>query len=138
MSVQRLAAFVSTAIVVAAIAAALFVTGSPSEQRLLRLDTERVNDLQQLSLAANFRWDQDRRLPESGGELVDGRYLSRLPVDPVTGEDYEYRTSGPRRFEVCATFDRPASPELAGDFWFHEAGRQCFSFDVAENSGRER
>jgi hypothetical protein len=136
MTVQRVAAFVSTAIVLAAITAALLVTGSPSEQRLLRLDTQRVTDLQQISFAATFRWDQDQRLPESGAELVDGRYLSRLPVDPVTGEEYEYRTTEPRRFEVCATFDRPASPDLAGDFWFHEAGRHCFSFDVTESSRR--
>jgi len=135
-TVPRAATVASIAIVGAAIAAGLFVTGSPSEQRLLRLDEQRVTDLRQLSYAANNRWDRQQQLPSSAADLVDGQYLSRLPVDPVSGQPYEYRATGSQEFEVCATFDRPSRPALAGDFWFHESGRRCFAFDVNEPSGR--
>ena len=131
MNVQRVAAVGSIAAVTLAVVAGLFVAGSPAEQRLLRLDDRRVTDLRQLSSAAQFRWDQNETLPDDAAELVDGRYLSRLPMDPA-GQSYEYRVTGPRAFEVCAVFDRPSRPELAGDFWSHEAGHQCFAFDVTE------
>ena len=132
MSMHRIAAFGSIAVVAAAVVAGLVVTGSPSEQRLLRLDDQRVNDLQQLSRTAEFRWNEAQRLPASAADLVDGNYLSRLPVDPVTGEPYGYRVTGVRAFEVCATFDRRSRETAAASFWFHEAGDRCFSFELEE------
>lgn len=136
MNVQRVAAVASIVLVAAAVAGGLLVSGAPSEQRLLRLDDERVAGLRQISSAATLRWDADERLPAGAPELVDGQYLSRLPEDPSSGQPYEYRVTGPRAFEVCAVFDRPSRPELAGDFWFHEAGHRCFAFEVGDSSRR--
>ncbi len=133
MSVPRIALVVSIAAVVAAIAAGLVITGSPAEQRLRRLDEQRVNELVQLAGMAQRRFDSEQRLPAAADELVDGRFMTRLPTDPTTGQPYEYRVTGPRQYEVCATFDRPSRAELAGDFWAHEAGHRCFSFTVTEN-----
>jgi hypothetical protein len=133
MNVQRLALVGSVAAVAAAVAAGLLLTGSPAEQRLRRLDEQRVAELGQLASAAERRFDREQRLPAAADELVDGQLMTRLPTDPATGQPYEYRLTGPRQFEVCATFDRPSRPELAGDFWFHEAGHRCFSFSVTEN-----
>ena len=107
MNVQRLAAVASIVAVTAAVVAGLLVAGSPAEQRLLRLDDRRVSDLRQLSSAAQFQWEQNQTLPAGSAALVDGRYLSRLPVDPA-GQSYEYRATGPRAFEVCAVFGRPS------------------------------
>ena len=132
MNVQRLAVVGSMAVVVAAVIAGLWFTGSPAEQRRLRLDEQRVNELSQLSSAVQRRWDRERRLPDRADDLVDGQFLTRLPTDPSTREPYEYRVTGARQFEVCATFNRQSRPELAGDFWFHEAGYRCFTFDVTE------
>jgi hypothetical protein len=135
MSVQRVAVIGSVAVVAAAVVAGLLIIGSPAEQRLLRFDERRVNDLTQLAGRAELQWTQERRLATSAAELVD-QYLTRLPTDPATREPYEYRTTGPRAFEVCAVFARPSRPELAGDFWFHEAGRHCFAFEMTERNGR--
>ncbi len=132
MNVQRIATFGSIGVVIAAVAAGLLVVGSPAEYRLLRLDGQRVFGLRQMSQAAESRWVQDQKLPDSAAKLVDGRYLSRLPRDPSTDEPYEYRVTGPRQYEVCAVFARPSEPELAADFWSHEAGRRCFTFEVTE------
>jgi hypothetical protein len=135
MSVPRLTAIVSIAAVVAAVIAGLLVMGSPAEQRLLRLDEQRVMDLRRISTTATLRWDSGPTPPSAAHELVDGQSLSRLPVDPSSGEDYEYRVTGPRQFELCAAFARPSRSELEGDFWFHGAGRVCFEFHVPERVG---
>ena len=132
MSTQRVAAIVSIAAVVAAVVAGLLIIGSPAEQRLQRFDERRANDLTRVSFAVRNRWNERQVLPRSLEELVDGQLLSRLPVDPSTDASYEYRVTGPREFELCAVFDRPSRPEAAGDFWFHDAGRRCFAFDVVE------
>jgi hypothetical protein len=133
MSVQRAAVIGSIAVVAAAVVAGLLVIGSPAEQRLLRFDEQRISALGQLAERAELQWTQEQRLATTAAELVD-QYLTRLPRDPDTQEPYEYRTTGPRQYEVCGTFDRPSRPELAGDFWFHEAGRHCFSFEMTERS----
>jgi hypothetical protein len=132
MNGHRLAAIFSIAAVVAAVAAGLWSIGSPSEQRLRRLDERRVADLTQLSQTVYWHQDQRDALPSSAAELVDGRRLSRLPLDPSTEEPYEYRVTGERKFEVCAVFDRASPPEDAKDFWYHDAGRRCFEFDVPD------
>lgn len=132
MNVPRIALVGSVAAVVVAVIAGLLITGSPAEQRLRRLDEQRVAELRQLASAAQRRWQLEQRLP-AADELVDGALLTRLPTDPATDQPYEYRITGPRQFEVCATFDRPSRVEPADDFWFHEAGHRCFSFSVTED-----
>ena len=81
MNVERIAAVGSVVVVGAAVVTALLVAGSPAEQRLLRLDEQRVGDLRQLSYAAENRWAELGTLPAAASQLVDGQYLSRLPVD---------------------------------------------------------
>jgi hypothetical protein len=132
MTVQRFAVIGSIVAIGAAVVVGLWLIGSPAEQRLLRLDEQRAAELAQLVSAVRYRWNTDRRIPDGADGLVNGEYLTRVPTDPVTREPYEYRVTGPRQFEVCATFDRPSRPHLAGDFWFHEAGRRCFSFDLSQ------
>jgi hypothetical protein len=132
----RVWAIASAAVVAVAIAAALFVIGSPAEQRREQLDARRVQDLRTLSYQVTAHWTQKQRLPESTAELVDGRALSRLPVDPVSKAAYEYGIASPRQFELCATFDRDSPPAERGDFWAHASGRKCFSFDVDDKVAR--
>ena len=134
MNVQRLAVVGSIAAIGAAVVAGLWLIGSPAEQRLRRQDEQRVNELTQIVNAARVRWNAGRQLPDTAAGLVDGQFLTRMPTDPTTREPYEYRVTGPLQFEVCATFDRPSRPEQTGDFWYHDAGRRCFQFDVSERS----
>jgi hypothetical protein len=132
MNVQRLAVLGSIAAIGAAVVAGLWLIGSPAEQRLLRLDEQRVNELRSLANGATFHWTNDRELPDTAEGLVDGQLLTRVPTDPITREPYEYRVTGPLQFEVCGTFDRPSRPHEAGDFWYHDSGRRCFQFNVSD------
>ncbi|MGH9370406.1 MAG: DUF5671 domain-containing protein [Vicinamibacterales bacterium] len=116
------------------VVAALFMIGSPSEERARRLDARRIADLRRISGSADLYLGRQGRLPASledlsreGGSMVDGR-------DP-DGRSYEYRVTGERSYELCATFQRDSSERLravAGDFWSHGTGRRCFQFQVKE------
>jgi hypothetical protein len=132
MTAHRLAAYASVAVVVAAIAVGLYFSGSPAEQRLVRFDERRVEDLRSLASALSRHVVETGALPESLQALVDGRRLTRTPRDPATGEPYEYTIIGERAFELCAEFSRPSQEELYDDFWGHGRGRTCFSFDYSQ------
>jgi hypothetical protein len=94
-------------------------------------DGQRVADLQRLSHAiAAYRLEHDV-LPAT---------LSRLPSppaapvrlsDPVTGRAYDYRPLGSLAYELCAQFDS-ASTGPARDFWWHDAGRHCYSLETRQ------
>jgi hypothetical protein len=121
---------------VAAIAAALTVVGSPGDARERRLDERRVSDLSEITASVDRYWANNTVLPASLEEAARGGATS-VPRDPESGEAYGYRALGDRRYELCATFARPADePPGINEFPFrgHAAGRQCFA--MAVNRGR--
>jgi hypothetical protein len=114
-------------LVLGAVGAGFYVLGSPGEQRLLRLDERRVEDLNGIRAGVNAHWRTNQRLPES---LDDARQGTALYRDPVSSDPYEYRVLDERSYELCATFDReftPEEPALAVRLWPHPAGRHCFT-----------
>lgn len=135
MSPHRAAAITSAAVVSAAVIAGLYFSGSPSEQRLFRLDERRVADLQRLSGALNAYFMDTGELPADLERLLDGYRLSRLPRDPATDTTYAYAPLGERRFELCAEFSRESAHHSDESFWSHGAGRKCFEFDYTERRG---
>jgi hypothetical protein len=128
----KLLAIGSSTVVAVAIIAGLILTGSPAEQRLLRLDEQRVAHLRDLSNSISRHYVDTAALPDMLETLVDGRIRTSLPLDPATDRPYEYETAGPARFRLCAEFARESSPRDANDFWSHAAGRQCFEFDLSD------
>lgn len=133
------------------------IMGSPAKQRLLRLDDRRVTDLQNIQYQVINFWQQKEQLPKDLNELVNPTAGTSLPVPPLfeKGELYEYKTTSPLSFELCATFDLPIpsgwkeyggkpSPYVGfegrdvastypapfggvNESWSHEAGRTCFA-----------
>lgn len=125
------------------------VIGSPAAQREYRLDMQRTSHLQDAQWQIVTYWQQKGTLPATLDELRDPIRSTMIPVDPATGEAYEYTPTGPLSFDLCATFSResrnakrpigssstypmpirdvyhPGGPE--GDNWQHGAGRECFS-----------
>ena len=114
------------------------IMGSPFKQRLLKIDSRRVSDLQNIQYQVLNYWQSKEKLPASLDDLVDSLSYNKVPVDPATQSQYEYRAIPPFSFELCATFDLPseesvksiARPEFSGDYefenWKHEKGRTCF------------
>lgn len=110
------------------------VAGSPTRQRDVRLDNERIQDLQVLqSQIVDRFWRGKGRLPTALAELEDDISGFQVPVDPETADPYEYERLGTLQFQLCATFTLasqefdPVARKLEfGGNWDHKEGRVCF------------
>jgi len=126
---ERVAGAVATVAVVGAVAAGVYLLGSPSEERTLRLDQRRVSDLGALSGAVDVYWTRHQKLPASLDELRS-EPVGRLDLeDPGARTSYEYRPLSERSYEVCAVFERDSAAQdrpAPDGVWAHRAGRQCF------------
>lgn len=150
--IPRIAAVITATVVLASIITGFFIVGSPQSQRSRRFDGERAQHLQTLQSQIVNYWLLKGKLPDSLGALTDHISGFSAPVDPESGQAYEYRVSGKLSFELCAVFKRdgtqsgawnpssreapvftvayPAKPYAgpsANDNWTHSAGRMCFS-----------
>ncbi len=136
------------AVTIMVVGAGLYVSGSPMQARRERFDTQRVNDLQQISYAIDTFWLTKQRLPNTLEELRENMYPSSYSSyyfgsakDPRTGTAYEYRTKdGTGTYELCSAFEaddrttKNPSPYNAyspnAPLWHHQVGRTCFSLQV--------
>ncbi|HCP49026.1 MAG TPA: hypothetical protein DIT73_02265, partial [Gammaproteobacteria bacterium] len=105
MNVNGFAFWTSSCAVTLVLIASFVISGSPGEQRLVRLDELRIAHLVQLTEAVDDYWEAQDELPLKMSELLDGRRLSRMPSDPETGLAYEYEQLDPTSYQLCASFD---------------------------------
>lgn len=137
----KMVGFAAGIVVLIAIVSGFFILGSPAEVRLVRLDAQKVSDLQSIQWQVVNYWQQKEKLPASLDELKDPLSGSIIPVDPQSGESYTYEVTGARSFKLCATFNkegvgdpyipRPVTMEkpaggIGEDSWQHGAGEVCF------------
>ena len=120
-------------VTVAAILTGLYLTGSPKEQRLLKLDERRVNDLMRLATSVSFYRQRYEKMPEKLTVLVDGQLLRSLPLDPVTEEAYRMQLTEEAGYQLCAEFARPSVKKHKQEFWQHPSGLHCFDLSAATN-----
>lgn len=129
--------------IIATVAAALWVMGSPGAQRLVRLDQRRVQDLQQVEQAIDLHFRRHDALPADLAALATQPGVRLAVADPVDGAAYGYEATGPRSYRLCARFDTDTAqaPDGArpwgGHDWSHGAGRHCFERRASDTeSGR--
>lgn len=138
-AVRRAFGWGSSAVVVLLIALSFWYAGSPMYQRRVRLDEERVWDLQSLQSQIVLYWNDKGELPDDLHVLADTIRGFMPPRDPVSGGMYGYRATGDLRFELCAVFVEETPELLRGtqkrvrmpygealDVWEHGAGEWCF------------
>lgn len=127
-------------IVVATLAAALWVMDSPGKQRDRRIDQRRTQQLDAIADAVDAWVAGHKRLPASLAELTGQPGLSLEVVDPVDGKPYDYRVTSERGYRLCARFatstaDRDGDAGRYGWYdrrWLHPAGPHCFERTVAK------
>jgi hypothetical protein len=136
---SRYAAIGFSAAVVFSVVLGFLTLGSPATQRDIRLDATRVSDLALIQSQAVSYWQQNSKLPENSEELANPIYGISIPVDPLTGEAYEYTVKGDTSFEMCATFARESGETMKGEYylemsgikgsndWEHGVGKTCFT-----------
>lgn len=130
------------AVVLLSVVAGFFIMGTPRENRLLRIDMEKVSDLQTIQWQIVNYWQQKEALPQQLSALEDSIGGFEVPTDPQTGAAYTYRVTGGLSFELCAEFNQE-SPDTSRPLvhpriedaslarggvqnWEHEAGTHCF------------
>lgn len=142
------------ALVIIAVVLGFITVGSPSKQRSMRFDSQRVSDLQNIQWQIVNHWQQKGVLPANLEALKDPISGVVIPNDPETDMPYEYTMKGTTSFELCANFDLTsedtqgrgeygygggiayrdmsvAYPAMDGnDNWKHEAGRVCFDRSI--------
>ena len=133
MNVSRLFALAGSLAVIMVVLAGLYLGGSPSEQRLFRLDERRVDDLRRLARVIEAYWDKTQRLPQELEELVDGQRLGSMPLDPLSRTTYIFEPIALNAYRLCAEFSRSSQNPKPKDFWAHKAGYQCFDFKLVQS-----
>ncbi|HEY4474805.1 MAG TPA: DUF5671 domain-containing protein [Candidatus Paceibacterota bacterium] len=135
--------WIVVAIVVTSIVFGFFVAGSPQNQRTVRFDERRVQDLSSLQGQVINYWQKKNELPQNLDQMANDILGIVIPRDPKTGAPYEYKTLAKLKFELCATFETsspdqniggprkvvPAMYPYPGDetqTWQHNAERTCF------------
>lgn len=130
-------------VVVVAIVFGFFVAGSPQNQRTIRFDERRVQDLSSLQSQIINYWQKKNQLPQNLDQVANDILGIIIPKDPKTGASYEYAKLGNLKFELCATFETSsldqniigppraktmAYPYPGGEIetWQHNAERTCF------------
>ncbi len=126
-------------LVILSIVAGFFIIGSPNAIRMMRLDAQKVQDLQNIQYQITNYYQTKGRLPDSLTQLNDPLSGSIVPKDAQSGTDYGYRvTTPPYSFEVCATFNAastaadgatkayPTNSGMDNDTWTHPTGQSCF------------
>jgi hypothetical protein len=132
MSRDRIAAAAAAVLVAAGIAAAFTLLGSPSHQRTLRLDHQRIIDLVMIANDVHARFDAaPEKLPPP--ELLPRGDGSTAARDPATGAPYAYRRTGRTSYRLCAVFAAASDPRDADGLWSHPAGRHCFELDITRD-----
>ncbi|WP_115497554.1 hypothetical protein [Dyella monticola] len=129
-------AIIASVAMLGAVAAGMCVVGSPTHQRQLKLDDQRISALSVMANAVHRYRLVHHTLP---GDLSELRLQGRWSSDPVTGEPYAYNRLGDDTYTLCAHFDA-VDQRHTGDYatpylytpgspaWRHPAGLYCFHF----------
>lgn len=131
-------------VVLATVAGAVSLMGSPAEQRRMRIDERRVDDLQRIEAAMRAYRAETGRLPETLDALDARPGIALDAFDPETGSRYDYRKTGNNAFGLCANFVTDTAARRPGrrwqePRWVHGAGRHCFTFRIEDSrAGTQR
>lgn len=133
---------VVSAVILLILVLGFIVIGSPSHQRKVGYDIERVNSLQNIQSQIVFYYQQKAFLPGTLEIINDPISGFVVPLDPLTKQPFDYSIKKDLTFELCANFDLPSkstegpSPVVGvptkpvyfgvNDNWQHDAGRVCF------------
>lgn len=144
MSSQRkLWASVSGILVLATIVVGFTVIGSPKTQRLLRIDEQKVNDLQSIQWQIVNYWQGKQKLPQTLNDLNETISGFVPPTDTDRGIPYVYQVTAEKTFKLCAEFNlasRNTTSSINGaarpiqigldENWQHGPGRVCFDRSI--------
>ncbi|MEK9157439.1 MAG: DUF5671 domain-containing protein [Patescibacteria group bacterium] len=134
--ISRNTAWGASVIVLGSILLGFLFVGSPAQQRLIRLDDQRTNDLSMIQNSVTNYYVEKGMLPTNLEDLKGGFTNFTAPTDPITSESYTYTVKSEVTYEVCATFaaDSINTPDRSyyyyNEDWSHGIGNTCFERTV--------
>jgi hypothetical protein len=124
---------IATAVVTAAVIAAMVVLGAPGMQRQRKMDGVRVQDLNNVVLSVNGYFTRHKELPSDLGVLAKEPGYRVARGDPDTGKPYGYQILGNTSYRLCADFTTDSATDTPDSYnpyinvtWAHGQGHQCF------------
>jgi hypothetical protein len=133
-------------VLLVSIVSGFFIAGTPAEQRAVRLDERRINDLWSMQSSVVSYAESKGDLPANLTTLT--AWSGELPTDPDTDSAYDYTKTGRTTFELCATFGsdqvndelteyfgttyptKHVTQLVGGSSWKHPAGYHCFAREI--------
>ncbi len=104
----RIFTTVTSVVVIVSIIGGLFIVGLPQDQRKLRDDQTRIENLQNIQWQVVSHYQRTGAVPETLDELIDPLYpeVKDQFLDPESGQVYGYNkvASTSPAFEICADF----------------------------------
>lgn len=137
-NMPKIVAWVCGIVVLVVLVSGFFIAGSPSHQRSVRFDDQRIAELQDIQAQVVAYWQTQQKLPASLADLTSSLTGYVAPTDPKNGTSYEYHVLGDKNFQICATFESDSTatastryPDLgiigvSGSNWNHGTGKVCF------------
>ncbi len=130
----KIFAIVAMVAVAAVVVTGLIINESPAITRQKRQDEETVSRLSQTAWAVESYYQQEGKLPDSLQDLTGVKLVENDAINPVSGEEFEYRVVSGLSYELCTTFQVANNEKTdEGDYWsynpewLHGVGRQCFT-----------
>lgn len=121
------------------------VMGSPTTQRQIRFDQQKISDLQTIQWQIINYWQAKQKLPENLSVLNDPLTGTVVPNDSQTNAPYTYSIVSDKdlSFKLCAIFNHDSTKEQGMDQrmisypsgtgikgeenWTHSVGETCFT-----------
>lgn len=134
--ISRNVAWGASALVLGSIILGFFFVGSPAQQRLIRLDDQRTNDLSMIQSNVINYYVEKGELPATLTDIEDRFINFTAPTDPITNEKYTYTVTSKVTYEVCATFAADSIDttyrgyDYYNERWSHGTGNVCFEDKV--------
>lgn len=136
----KIASILTSIVVLVAVIGGVITIGSPSVQRDLISDQNKVNDLNSIQYQIIEYYQDKGALPKTLSEVVDPIRGNVLPKNLDTGENYTYEVKTPLSFKLCADFKTiskttnpsvpkesvPYYPMQENEHWAHQVGTTCF------------
>jgi hypothetical protein len=126
--------YLTGVIVLAVVITGIVAIGSPTTQRNIRLDNQRISDLSNVQYALTDYYRANNKLPVDLITLTQGTtyYVSSIK-DPETQTNYEYKAISQSKYQICAVFSTDSSLAETknisypnSDSWTHAVGKTCF------------
>ncbi len=112
-------------------------SGSPGQARQEGFDEQRVRNLENIywSIESYTEQNDNKTLPQTL-DILNPQFLTPIPTDPETKEQYRYEIINKEQYRLCATFSQPSRQEPQINEWNHPAGEHCFEKSIKNIEGQ--